>query len=156
MNGITSDLIKNLALVLGTEFALTYLVGAFNPIVLVGGIVVSLLAGGGLNSNSGIKKIKQALSQQYVDSICKSAEDTSVELSSKICQQLSDISADISTAIDEEINNVEQQVNGIIKEMEKGKASIDARKKVLDSCETKIKGISSDLDAFTFELIEQT
>ena len=155
MNGITSDLIKNLALVLGTEFALTYLVGAFNPIVLVGGIVVSLLAGGGLNSNSGIKKIKQALSQQYVDSICKSAEDTSVELSSKICQQLSDMSADISTAIDEEINNVEQQVNGIIKEMEKGKASIDARKKVLDSCETKIKGISSDLDAFTFELIEQ-
>lgn len=155
MNGITSDLIKNLALVLGTEFALTYLVGAFNPIVLVGGIVVSLLAGGGLNSNSGIKKIKQALSQQYVDSICKSAEDTSVELSSKICQQLSDISADISTAIDEEISNVEQQVNGIIKEMEKGKASIDARKKVLDSCEAKIKGISSDLDAFTFELIEQ-
>lgn len=155
MNGITSDLIKNLALVLGTEFALTYLVGAFNPIVLVGGIIVSLLAGGGLNSNSGIKKIKQALSQQYVDSICKSAEDTSIELASKICQQLSDISDDISTAIDGEIKNVEQQVNGIIKEMEKGKANIDARKKVLDSCEAKIKGISSDLDAFTFELIEQ-
>ena len=39
--------------------------------------------------------------------------------------------------------------------MEKGKANIDARKKVLDSCEAKIKSISSDLDAFTFELIEQ-
>ena len=90
-----------------------------------------------------------------MSAICDKAQDNSYELASKICKQLSDISKDIYTAVETEITGVEQQVNGIIKEMEKGKANIDARKKVLDSCEAKIKSISSDLDAFTFELIEQ-
>lgn len=118
-------------------------------------MLAGLLGGGALNANSAVNKIKDKLSQTYVSAICEKAQDNSYELASKICMQLSDISGDISTAVQNEINGVEQQINGIIKEMEKGKANIDARKKVLDSCEAKIKSISSDLDAFTFELIEQ-
>lgn len=155
MNGLSKDLLKNLGIVLGTEALLIFIVGALNPLVLIGGMLAGLLGGGTLNANTAVKKIKEKLSQTYVSAICDKAQDNSYELASKICKQLSDISKDIYTAVETEINGVEQQVNGIIKEMEKGKANIDARKKVLDSCEAKIKGISSDLDAFTFELIEQ-
>ena len=61
----------------------------------------------------------------------------------------------VATAVENEIKGVEQQVNGIIKEMEKGKSNIETRKKILNLCEAKIKGICSNLDAFIFELIEQ-
>lgn len=155
MNGLSKDLLKNLGIVLGTEALLIFIVGALNPLVLIGGMLAGLLGGGALNANSAVNKIKEKLSQTYVSAICDKAQDNSYELASKICKQLSDISKDIYTAVETEINGVEQQVNGIIKEMEKGKANIDARKKVLDSCEARIKSISSDLDAFTFELIEQ-
>ena len=155
MNGLSKDLLKNLGIVLGTEALLIFIVGALNPLVLIGGMLAGLLGGGVLNANSAVNKIKEKLTQSYVAAICEKAEDNSYELASKICKQLSAISNDISAAVETEINNVEQQVNGIIKEMEKGKANIDARKKVLDSCEAKLKSISSDLDTFTFELIEQ-
>lgn len=155
MNGLSKDLLKNLGIVLGTEAILFFIVGALNPLVLIGGMLAGLFGGGVLHARTVVNQIKEKLSQTYVSAICEKAQDNSYELASKICKQLQDISKDISTAVENEINGVEQQVNGIIKEMEKGKANIDARKKVLDSCEAKIKGISSDLDAFTFELIEQ-
>lgn len=155
MNGLSKDLLKNLGIVLGTETLLILIVGALNPVVLIGGMLAGLIGGGTLHAKSAVNNIKEKLSQTYVSAICEKAQDNSHEMASKICKQLSDISKDISTAVENEINGVEQQVNGIIKEMEKGKANIDARKKVLDSCEAKINGISSDLDAFTFELIEQ-
>lgn len=155
MNGLSKDLLKNLGIVLGAEALLIFIVGALNPLVLIGGMLAGLLGGGVLNANSAVNKIKEKLSQTYVAAICEKAEDNSYELASKICKQLSAISNDISAAVETEINNVEQQVNGIIKEMEKGKENIDVRKKVLASCEAKIKSISSDLDTFTFELIEQ-
>ena len=155
MNGLSKDLLKNLGIVLGTEAILFFIVGALNPLVLIGGMLAGLFGGGVLHARTVVNQIKEQLSQTYVSAICEKAQDNSYELASKICKQLQDISKDISTAVENEINGVEQQVNGIIKEMEKGKANIDARKKVLDSCEAKIKGISSDLDAFTFELIEQ-
>ena len=54
-----------------------------------------------------------------------------------------------------EIGQTEEQVQSIIAEMQRGQASIDARKQVINSCENKITALSTDLDAFTFELIEQ-
>lgn len=155
MNGLSKDLLKNLGIVLGTEALLIFIVGALNPIVLIGGMIAGLLSGGFLQANSAVNKIKEKLTQTYVTAICDKAQDNSYELASKICKQLSDISKDISTAVETEIKGVEQQVNGIIKEMEKGQSNIEARKNVLDTCESKIKDISSNLDALTFELIEQ-
>lgn len=155
MNGLSKDLLKNLGIVLGTEALLIFIVGALNPLVLIGGMLAALFTGGTLKAKTAVNKIKEKLTDTYVTAICNKAQDISYELASKICKQLSDISKDIYTAVETEINGAEQQVNGIIKEMEKGKANIDARKKVLDSCEAKIKSISSDLDTFTFELIEQ-
>ena len=49
----------------------------------------------------------------------------------------------------------DKALQSIIAEMQRGQASIDARKQVINSCENKITALSTDLDAFTFELIEQ-
>lgn len=155
MNGLSKDLLKNLGIVIGTEALLFFIIGSLNPVVLIGGMLAGLLGGGALEANSAVKKIKAKLSEQYVDAICNGAEENATNLAGKLCERLFEISKDISNAIDKEISDVEQQVNGIIAEMEQGQQSIDNRKKILETCETKIKAISSNLDSFTFELAEQ-
>ena len=87
--------------------------------------------------------------------ISSKAQESSDQVVESISVKLVDISNDISSAIDNEINQTEQQVNGIIEEMKKGQANIDARKKIIAACETKIRSINTNLDAFTFELLEQ-
>lgn len=154
MNGINKELVKNIALVLGTEAVLGLFLGFTNPFVLVGGIVAAIL-GGGFSGNAAMKSLKSKLSDAFVESISKNADNNSTKTAEAIGDKLTELSEDISIAIDNEINQAEQQVQGIIAEMRKGQSNIDARKRVLTSCETQIKALSTELDAFTFELIEQ-
>lgn len=154
INGITKDLAKSVGLVLGTEAVLAFFLGITNPFVLVGGLIAAIL-GGGFRGDTAMKKLKQDLGDILSQNISSKAQESSDQVVESISVKLVDISNDISSAIDNEINQTEQQVNGIIEEMKKGQANIDARKKIIAACETKIKAISTNLDAFTFELIEQ-
>lgn len=95
------------------------------------------------------------VSEQIVNQLTANADENSSQMAEAICQKLDDIANSISTAIDVEIGQTEEQVQSIIAEMQRGQASIDARKQVINFCENKITALSTDLDAFTFELIEQ-
>ena len=154
INGITKDLVKSVGLVLGTEAVLAFFLGITNPFVLIGGLIAAIV-GGGFRGDAAMKKLKKDLGDEFSRNISSKAQESSDQVVDAISVKLVDISKDISSAIDNEINQAEQQVNGIIEEMKKGQANIDARKQIIAACETKIKEISTNLDAFTFELIEQ-
>jgi len=154
MTGINKQLLKNVGLVLGTEAILGLFLGFANPFVLVGGIIAAIL-GGGFAGGAAMKSLKEKLTDELVKSISNSADANSMKTADSISEELLKLAGDISTAIDNEINQAEQQVEGIIAEMKKGQANIDARKQVLDSCKTKLENLSTELDTFTFELIEQ-
>lgn len=153
LNGLTKELAKNVGIVIGTE-ALLVLIGFTNPFVLVGGIVAAIL-GGNFTSDAAMRKIKNMLGEAIVSKVSENADEGATKTSESIASILMDIANDISSAVDNEISQTEQLVTGIIDEMQRGKANIDARKQVINSCEAKIKAISTELDAFTFELIEQ-
>ena len=154
ITGITKELVKSVALVLGTEAVLAMILGLANPFVLVGGLVAAVL-GGGFKGAAAMKELKKKLSDKFVETISSNADKSATDTSESIASYLTGISTDVSTAIDNEIKQTEQQVEGIIAEMRRGQANIDARKQVLSSCEEKITALSTELDAFTFELIEQ-
>ena len=154
IHGLTKELLKNVAIVAGTEIVLGMLIGFTNPFVLVGGIIVGI-AKGGLGGDTAIRKIKSELETKFVNTISNNSQQNATETTESIISYLTGISADISTAIDNEIQQTEQQVESIIKEMQSGEEAIKARKEVIDACESKITAISTELDAFTFELIEQ-
>ena len=154
INGITKDLAKSVGLVLGTEAVLAFFLGITNPFVLVGGLIAAIL-GGGFKGDTAMKKLKQDLGDKLSQNISSKAQESSDQVVESISVKLVDISNDISSAIDNEINQTEQQVNGIIEEMKKGQANIDARKRIIAACETKIRSINTNLDSFTFELLEQ-
>lgn len=154
LNGLTKELAKNVGIVIGTEVLLGLFLGFTNPFVLVGGIVAAVL-GGNFTSDSAMKKIKNMLGDAIVSKVSENADEGATKTSDSIATILMDIANDISSAVDNEISQTEQLVTGIIDEMKRGQASIDARKRVINSCETRIKALSTELDAFTFELIEQ-
>lgn len=154
MIGINKQLLKNVGLVLGTEAILGLFLGFANPFVLVGGIIAAIL-GGGFAGGAAMKSLKEKLSNELVNSISNNADSNSTKTADSISEELLKLAGDISTAIDNEIKQTEQQVEGIIAEMQKGQANIDARMRVLDSCKTKLEKLSTELDTFTFELIEQ-
>lgn len=154
MNGINKELVKNIALVLGTETVVGLFIGFTNPFVLVAGIIAAIL-GGGFSGKAAMNSLKSKLSDAFVTSISKNADENSSKIVESIAAKLIELSSEISTALDNDINQVEQQVKGIIAEMEQGKANVQNRKQILASCEAKITELSTELDAFTFELIEQ-
>lgn len=154
ISGITKELVKSIALVLGTEAILAMILGLANPFVLVGGIVAAIL-GGGFHGSAIMKELKKNLSDTFIDTISGNADQSATATTDSITSYLTELSTDISTAIDKEIKQTEQQVEGIIAEMEKGQAFVDAKKQLLLSCEKRINGISKELTDFTFELIEQ-
>lgn len=154
LNGLTKELAKNVGIVIGTEVLLGLFIGFTNPFVLVGGIVAAIL-GGKFTADAAMEKIKNMLGKAIGSKVSENADEGATKTSESIASILMDIANDISSAVDNEISQTEQLVTGIIDEMQRGQANIDARKQVINSCEVKIKAISTELDAFTFGLIEQ-
>lgn len=154
VNGFSKDLAKVAALEIGAS-ALLYFIGALNPFTLVAILLVAIITSWNSSSSGAMKRTKEMVSEQIVNQLTTSADDNSSQVAEAICQKLDDIANGISTAIDMEIGQTEEQVQSIIVEMQRGQASIDARRQVINSCEGKITALSTELDAFTFELIEQ-
>ena len=154
VNGFSKDLAKVAGLEIGAG-ALLYFIGALNPFTLVAVLLTAIISSRNSSSSGAMKRTKEMVSEQIVNQLTANADENSSQMAEAICQKLDDIANSISTAIDVEIGQTEEQVQSIIAEMQRGQASIDARKQVINSCENKITALSTDLDAFTFELIEQ-
>ena len=154
VNGFSKDLAKVAGLEIGAG-ALLYFIGALNPFTLVAVLLTAIITSWNSSSSGAMKRTKEMVSEQIVNQLTANADENSSQMAEAICQKLDDIANSISTAIDVEIGQTEEQVQSIIAEMQRGQASIDARKQVINSCENKITALSTDLDAFTFELIEQ-
>lgn len=154
INGFSKDLAKVAGLEIGAG-ALLYFIGALNPFTLVAILLTSIITSWNTSSSTAMKRTKEMVSDQIVKQLSANADEDSSQKAEAICQKLNDIANSISTAIDAEIGQAEEQVQSIIAEMQQGQACIDARKKVINSCENKITALSTELDAFTFELIEQ-
>ena len=154
VNGLSKELAKTAAFEIGAG-ALLYIFGILNPFTMVAVLLAAIIHAGGLGEDKAMKKTKEMVSQKIVDQINQKANESAKQLAADICDKLSTLTNEISSAIDKEIKQSEQQVKGIIAEMEQGKANVQNRKQILASCEAKITELSTELDAFTFELIEQ-
>ena len=152
--GLSKELAKSIAINIGGAVLLG-LLGLLNPFT---GVLLALatLIGGTIHHEGKIlNQIKQNVTNELVRQLSNNADDNADEIAGTIADGLSKVTNGISKALDQEIEQVEKEIQGIIDEMTKGEKNVNERKKVIASCETKIREISTDLDAFTFELIEQ-
>ena len=152
--GLSKELAKSIAINIGGAVLLG-LLGLLNPFT---GVLLALatLIGGTIHHEEKIlNQIKQNVTNELVKQLSNNADDNADEIAGTIADGLSKVTNGISKALDQEIEQVEKEIQGIIDEMTKGEKNVNERKKVIASCETKIREISTDLDAFTFELLEQ-
>lgn len=152
--GLSKELAKSIAVNIGGAVLLS-LLGWFNPFTAIVLIAATVLTGLTSKEEKTIKEIKNKVTNEFVNQISNNAEDDSNAIVDNIAKELAKVSNGISKALNLEIEQVEKEVNDIISEMSKGQENVTARKKVIASCETKIREISTELDAFTFELLEQ-
>ena len=127
----------------------------FNPFTAVALIAATIITGLIGKDEKTLKDVKKKVTDALVAQISADAPEESDKIANIIVNQFGKVTDSISDALDTQITQVTSQVQGIISEMNKGQANVDARKRVIHECESKIKTISTNLDTFTFELIEQ-
>lgn len=154
LNGLTKELAKNLAIVLGTEAVLALFLGLANPLVLIGGVIAAIM-GGGFTKDKAMTKLKTQVSEQFVDKISDGSEESTSQVVSTIASHLNKLTEGIETAISAEIKQKEDEVKGILHELQQGQANAEARKIVIQECGDKLKTINEKLVQLIFELAEQ-
>lgn len=154
VNGISWNLAKTAAFEFGAGLLLG-IIGLLNPFTIAAVLLAAIIGNWRKGASTAMQKTKSLVSDEIVKQLSNSADENSTQMAESICSKLSEVADTISSAVDNEIQQTEQQVEGIIDEMKKGQANIDARKRVIDSCEAKIKDLNTQLDELTFELLEQ-
>lgn len=154
INGLSKDLAKTAAFEFGAGMALGIL-GLANPITLLGVVGVAVFMNLKKGGSNALKNVKDSVCQEVIKQLSDDAERQANELANGIQEKFCKISAQIIRAVEIEIDETNNQVRSIIQELEKGRQSVDEREEVLKRSETKIKELSTKLDALIFKLVEE-
>lgn len=154
INGLSVDFAKTLAFEFGAGFTLG-LLGLANPITLLGVVGAAIYMNWKKGSSNAMKKIKESVCEEVVNKLSEGAEQRANELVGQIQKKFTETSQQIVRAVEIELEETNNQIRGIIGELEKGKQNIAAREEELGQSETKIKELSTQLDALIFKLVEE-
>lgn len=153
INGFSKNMAISVAMDIGLCTVLN-IFGLLNPLTAIGVIVAMFLKNIGANESNITKKMKESVVKNAVDSLANSREDTIATVVSGVEKHFGQIANDVVSALDTEINEVNNQIQDIIKEMEKGEANVAKRETEIAECEDKIKDLSAKLDELVFMLVE--
>lgn len=154
INGLSVDFAKTLAFEFGAGFTLG-LLGLANPVTLLGVVGAAIYMNWKKGSSNAMKKIKDSVCEEVVNKLSEGTEQRTNELVGQIQKKFTETSQQIVRAVEIELEETNNQIRGIIGELEKGKQNIAAREEELGQSETKIKELSTQLDALIFKLVEE-
>lgn len=154
INGLSVDFAKTLAFEFGAGFTLG-LLGLANPVTLLGVVGAAIYMNWKKGSSNAMKKIKDSVCEEVVNKLSDGAEQRTDELVGQIQKKFTETSQQIVHAVEIELDETNNQIKGIISELEKGKQNIADREEELGQSETKIKELSTRLDALIFKLVEE-
>ena len=100
-----------------------------------------------------IKGLKEHIATKYVERLTINMDSISQRVSRCIAENCVKIVHDLSQYLDDEINQMVLQIDDSKEEMKKSQVSIQNRMRVLDSCEVRIRTLSTELEQFISELL---
>lgn len=154
INGISVDFAKTLAFEFGAGFTLG-LLGLANPVTLLGIAGAAIYMNWKKGSSNAMKNIKDSICKEIVKKLSDGTEQRTNELVGEIQKKFTETAQQIIRAVEIELDETNNQIQGIIRELEKGKQNVDAKGEELKQSETKIKELSTRLDALIFKLVEE-
>ena len=153
LNGIGKDFAKTLAIELGGIILLSVL-GLTNPIFLLSFLAGTFIFTGKQNESKTTKKIKEAVSDESIKQLNENKDKMIQDMIDSISSRFDELANMVVKAVDVEIGDVKKQVEDIVKELKKGKESVENRKKDLDVCRNHIKALVCEIDDFTDDLMK--
>lgn len=153
INGLSKELAKTAAFEAGAGIAL-YFLGILNPFTICLTIVGAFLMNWINSETRAVKKLKESIKADVLQQLSGNADESSNDIAENITGKLTTLATQITGALDTEISELNEQVKGIIAEMEKGKDNIALRENVINTCENKIKELSTGLDELIFQLVK--
>lgn len=108
----------------------------------------------GISSSEIIETLKVKITEAVVNRINSLVEEVSDQMTYSVCQKMVDMKKSILEAMGKEIEQAEQLKNDLTEEITQGRATINARIKIIDACEAKIQTLNKEIDNFIFDLVE--
>lgn len=151
--GLSKELAKTVALDVAAMLTL-FLLGALNPITLIGTIAASALFGSKITAAGAVTKAKDKMADSY----CETISQNSVQMSEKIIdgamENFEKVKEVIAKSMSAEIEEMKKQLEGIIADVEKGKENVEQKTLKLNELEDDLRKTAESLDDFIFELLK--
>lgn len=154
INGISADFAKTLAFEFGAGFTLG-LLGLANPVTLLGIVGATIYMNWKKGSSNAMIRIKDSICKEVVKKLSDDTEQRVNGLVGEILKKFGETAQQIVRAVEIELDETNNQIKGIISELEKGKQNVGKKEEELQQNETKIKELSTRLDALIFKLVEE-
>lgn len=153
IHGLGKEFALTLAFEFGAGLVLGFL-GIFNPFTACAVLASSIFMNFKTGESRGLKKIKEAVSENMVNKVAEMSEENNEKVIESIQKKFIEMAEQIVGAVEAEINETENQVQRIIEAMEQGRENVALRNSRLGECENEIKELSGKLDQLIFELLE--
>ncbi|AVH64056.1 GTP-binding protein [Nostoc sp. 'Peltigera membranacea cyanobiont' 213] len=140
------SLIPQMAIMVGTV-----IFAGFNPFILIPAMTIGGIAQGVLKMHSTNDKIKQGVTQEFINQLRTNSYQISEQLSDSVIKQMSKIKDAVDQELGKEIQSIRDQVSSILVEKQKGQANVDQKLMELAVIRQNLDAIDSELD----ELITQ-
>lgn len=152
VNGIGKEFAKTAAIEFGAGLVLG-LLGLFNPFTLIATIVAVFIFNIGKGSSRALETLKTHISDEAVRGITENADQQAAELADGIKVKMESVADRIIDSVSKELDDIDKQVQAIIDEKQKGEKEVEARRKELAQCETKVHHLNGKLDTLIFTLV---
>lgn len=152
INGFSKEMLYSILAEIASVTVLM-IIGCLNPFTLAAVVIGAAFGNIVSAKNKAMKKTKDLVINQSVKVLANDAEKNSKKIRDNVVNHFNEEARVYIAGLDSKVDDVMNQVNQIIREMEKGQMGVDKRKAELDKCEEKIHEVNSHLDSLIMELV---
>jgi len=127
-------------------FVATYAIAGSNPLILIPVTVIGGIVQGAWKIQSNNDKIKEAVTEKFINQIHTDSYQRADELSNAIVQQLGKIKDAVDQELGQEIQNIRDQVDSILSGKQKGQENVEQKLHELVSIRKNLDAIDNELD----------
>ncbi len=153
VHGISMQMAKTFAFEFGASFILS-LLGLLNPVTIIAVVVSAMFMSGSNAKTESLKKIKESIRNNVLEAIASQKESMIEGVIDNVTSKLLEIVDGIEGGLNTEIAEADNQMKIMIGELNKGKAHVEEKQKLLNACEERIHTINGKLDEIIFQMME--
>lgn len=152
VGGAGKEYIKGLALELGA-IALLQVVGMLNPVTVIASLTGVFFYSKHKGETGAVAKLREHVCIEYINMLETMRDKEVNKFAVDIANKLARMAKTVTDAMEAEITETENNINAVMREMEKGSAGIAAREAKLSQIEKAIKSLNLRTDELILKIM---